>query len=111
MPRDQFSDAGLTKVRVLAGYLLLTEGKISHEGESYKSSINNKERKEETMSEAIERTQLHLRLSLDTYEKVKKKAQAKGMTVSNYIYLSDERRADIRKNKEYKTVLLDMIGG
>lgn len=37
------------------------------------------------MSEAIERTQLHLRLSLDTYEKVKKKAQAKGMTVSNYI--------------------------
>ena len=36
MPRDQFSDAGLTKVRVLAGYLLLTEGKISHEGESYK---------------------------------------------------------------------------
>lgn len=63
------------------------------------------------MSEAIERTQLHLRLSLDTYEKVKKKAQAKGMTVSNYKYLSDERRADIRKNKEYKTVLLDMIGG
>ena len=41
-------------------------------------SINNKERKEETMSEAIERTQLHLRLILDTYEKVKKKAQAKG---------------------------------
>ena len=36
MPRDQFSDAGLTKVRGLAGYLLLTEGKISHEGESYK---------------------------------------------------------------------------
>jgi predicted transcriptional regulator len=28
-----------------------------------------------------------------------------------YKYLSDERRADIRKNKEYKTVLLDMIGG
>jgi len=28
-----------------------------------------------------------------------------------YKYLSDERRADIRKNKEYIAVLLDMIGG
>lgn len=36
MPRDQFSDAGLTKVRVLAAYLLLTEGKIDPGGCSYK---------------------------------------------------------------------------
>lgn len=36
MPRDQFSDAGLQKVRVLAGYLLLTEGFIKADGDSYK---------------------------------------------------------------------------
>ena len=36
MPRDQFSDAGLQKVRVLAGYLLLTEGFIDSDGGSYK---------------------------------------------------------------------------
>lgn len=36
MPRDQFSDAGLNKVRTLAGYLLLTEGRLSKTGVNYK---------------------------------------------------------------------------
>ncbi len=36
MPRDQFSDTGLEKVRLWAGYLLLTEGKIKKTGTNYK---------------------------------------------------------------------------
>jgi hypothetical protein len=39
MPRDQFSDTGLEKVRMLAGYLLLTEGKLSSDGVSYKDTM------------------------------------------------------------------------
>ena len=39
MPRDQFSDAGLNKVRTLAGYLLLTEGSIPVDGVNYKDII------------------------------------------------------------------------
>ena len=35
MPRDHFSDMGLQKVRVLAGYLLLTENRLSPLGASY----------------------------------------------------------------------------
>lgn len=36
MPRDQFSDTGLPKVRMLAGYLLLTENHLDARGVSYK---------------------------------------------------------------------------
>jgi hypothetical protein len=39
MPRDQFADTGLEKVRMLAGYLLLTEGRISYAGCSYKDTM------------------------------------------------------------------------
>lgn len=39
MPRDQFSDTGLKKVRVLAGYLLLTEGKLNSNGANYKDTL------------------------------------------------------------------------
>jgi hypothetical protein len=39
MPRDQFTDTGLEKIRMLAGYLLLTEGKIPHDGCSYKDTM------------------------------------------------------------------------
>ena len=40
MPRDQFSDSGLPKIRLLAGYLLLTLGKKDTEGVSYKEFMN-----------------------------------------------------------------------
>ena len=40
MPRDQFSDSGLSKIRLLAGYLLLTAGKIDADGVSYKEFMN-----------------------------------------------------------------------
>lgn len=36
MPRDAFSDSNLTKVRTLAGYLLLTEDKLDKNGSNYK---------------------------------------------------------------------------
>ena len=39
MPRDQFSDTGLDKIRTLAGYLLLTEGKLDTSGVNYKTNI------------------------------------------------------------------------
>jgi len=39
MPRDQFSDAGLNKIRTLSGYLLLTEGKLGSGGCSYKDMM------------------------------------------------------------------------
>ena len=48
MPRDQFSDAGLLKVRILAGYLLLTEGLLDPMGVNYKDTmecISNKIKK------------------------------------------------------------------
>lgn len=37
MPRDHFSDTGLRKIRTLAGYLLLTEGKLDCPVASYKT--------------------------------------------------------------------------
>lgn len=45
MPRDQFSDTGLEKIRVLAGYLLLTQGKLDSDGCNYKEimQVINKE--------------------------------------------------------------------
>ncbi len=39
MPRDQFSDTGLQKVRTLAGYLLLTEGLLDPMGVNYKDTM------------------------------------------------------------------------
>ena len=36
MPRDEFSNTGLRKMRTLAGYLLLTEGKTDPTGVTYK---------------------------------------------------------------------------
>lgn len=39
MPRDQFSDAGLDKIRTLAGYLLLTEEKLDTAGVNYKTTM------------------------------------------------------------------------
>lgn len=39
MPRDQFSDTGLDKIRTLAGYLLLTEGKLDASGVNYKTTL------------------------------------------------------------------------
>ena len=39
MPRDQFSDTGLDKIRTLAGYLLLTEGKLDTSGVNYKTTL------------------------------------------------------------------------
>ena len=39
MPRDQFSNTSLQKIRVLAGYLLLTEGKLDSGGVSYKDTM------------------------------------------------------------------------
>lgn len=39
MPRDQFSDTGLEKIRMLAGYLLLTEGKLDLQGVNYKTTL------------------------------------------------------------------------
>lgn len=39
MPRDQFSDTGLKKVKILAGYLLLTEGKLDPQGVDYKDTM------------------------------------------------------------------------
>lgn len=39
MPRDQFSDTGLQKVKTLAGYLLLTEGKLDPLGVNYKDTL------------------------------------------------------------------------
>lgn len=39
MPRDQFSDTGLDKIRMLAGYLLLTEGKLDASGVNYKTTL------------------------------------------------------------------------
>lgn len=39
MPRDQFSDTGLNKIRTLAGYLLLTEGKLDASGVDYKTTL------------------------------------------------------------------------
>lgn len=39
MPRDQFSDTGLKKVKILAGYLLLTEGKLDQQGVDYKVTM------------------------------------------------------------------------
>lgn len=39
MPRDQFSDAGLNKVKLLAGYLLLVEGKLDPQGVNYKDTM------------------------------------------------------------------------
>ena len=40
MPRDQFSDTGLNKIRILAGYLLLTEGKLDPSGVNYKATMD-----------------------------------------------------------------------
>ncbi|MEI3325025.1 MAG: hypothetical protein V8R64_00760 [Thomasclavelia sp.] len=40
MPRDQFSDTGLNKVRIIAGYLLLTENVTAYEGNSYKEIMD-----------------------------------------------------------------------
>lgn len=39
MPRDEFSSTGLRKIRTLAGYLLLTEGKIEPIGVTYKETM------------------------------------------------------------------------
>ena len=39
MPRDQFSDTGLDKIRTLAGYLLLTEGRFGSSGVNYKTTM------------------------------------------------------------------------
>lgn len=39
MPRDQFSNTGLDKIRILAGYLLLTEGKLQPFGVNYKTTL------------------------------------------------------------------------
>lgn len=39
MPRDQFSNNDLPKIRLLAGYLLLTEGKIDNYGANYKTIL------------------------------------------------------------------------
>lgn len=39
MPRDQFSDTGLNKVKLLAGYLLLVEGKFDSQGVNYKDTM------------------------------------------------------------------------
>ncbi|MDK7754538.1 MAG: hypothetical protein QP753_00705 [Peptoniphilus harei] len=39
MPRDQFSNTGLDKIRMLAGYLLLTEGKLDNSGVNYKTTL------------------------------------------------------------------------
>lgn len=39
MPRDQFSDTGLDKIRTLAGYLLLTEEKLDKSGVNYKTTL------------------------------------------------------------------------
>ncbi|MCQ2740544.1 MAG: hypothetical protein MJ210_00270 [Alphaproteobacteria bacterium] len=39
MPRDQFSDTGLDKIRTLAGYLLLTEGNLDVSGVNYKTTL------------------------------------------------------------------------
>ena len=39
MPRDQFSNTGLDKIRTLAGYLLLTEGKLDTSGVNYKTTL------------------------------------------------------------------------
>ncbi|MCM1086671.1 MAG: hypothetical protein NC419_00840 [Muribaculaceae bacterium] len=39
MPRDQFSNTGLDKVRILAGYLLLTENHLDSRGVSYKDTM------------------------------------------------------------------------
>lgn len=40
MPRDEFSNTGLKKIRTLAGYLLLTEGKIYPTGVTYKDAMD-----------------------------------------------------------------------
>lgn len=40
MPRDQFADSGLAKIRLWAGYLLLTDGRISATGTDYKDIMN-----------------------------------------------------------------------
>lgn len=39
MPRDEFSNTGLRKMRTLAGYLLLTEGKTDPTGVTYKDTM------------------------------------------------------------------------
>lgn len=39
MPRDQFSNTGLEKVRLLAGYILLTENKLDSSGVNYKETL------------------------------------------------------------------------
>lgn len=39
MPRDQFSDTGLAKIKKLAGYILLTEGKMDLSGVTYKDTM------------------------------------------------------------------------
>lgn len=39
MPRDQFSGLGLKKIRSLAGYLLLTKGKLDPVGVDYKETL------------------------------------------------------------------------
>lgn len=40
MPRDKFSDTTLQKIRTLAGYVLLTQGRIDAEGCNYKEVMN-----------------------------------------------------------------------
>ena len=40
IPRDDFSSAGLSKLKVLAGYLLITEGSLDSEGNNYKEIMN-----------------------------------------------------------------------
>ena len=40
MPRDQFEDSGLAKIRLWAGYLLLTDGRIDKTGTNYKYIMN-----------------------------------------------------------------------
>lgn len=39
MPRDEFSSTGIKKIRTLAGYLLLTEGKLDIMGVTYKDTM------------------------------------------------------------------------
>ena len=40
IPRDEFSSAGLSKLKILAGYLLITEGYLDYEGNNYKQILN-----------------------------------------------------------------------
>lgn len=39
MPRDHFSDTSIEKIKLLAGYLLLTEGKLPRDGCDYKTVL------------------------------------------------------------------------